>query len=513
MTLRSLLAAALLLCPLLASATVVNLAAGQIEGRRLDGIDRFLGVPYAVAPVGPLRWRAPQPPPAWDGIREVLYPGSACMQRGNFFASDDETTFDQPYGAEDCLYLNVWAPVAERPRPLLIFFHGGSGIAGDAAHPLYDAARLARATDAVVITANYRLGVWGALQTPALHTGEPAEDSGSFFLLDMIRVLDWARDNCAAIGCDANNITISGQSAGAVAVLALLRSPLAQGKFHRAISFSGLPFSASTKTARERTRTLLRGLLIADGSAADEREADALLEQRADAELREYLYRQSAEALLAASGRGLSPPFVADGTVLVALPDADPDKLAARVMSLVPLMIGGTRDEMTTLIPIDNKTHSARRLWPLFNGEPRTETINEQLGWFGAIRRNLTVALANWVIKRKLSRSQSRYAEQLPAVYVYRFEWNDFPEPWRTDLGAFHALDIPFVFGNFIDDRKMYMRFAWTEDTSEEREALHRHIAARIRAFVHSGDPNAVGGAGQHWPAWDKREHVEVWGP
>ena len=196
MKLRMLFAAGLLLVPALTAAAEVTLSSGRIEGERLDDIDRYLGVPYARPPVGALRWRAPQPPEAWTGTRPALTPGHACMQRGNFFASDDERTFDLPYGDEDCLFLNVWAPVADGERPLLIFFHGGSGIAGDSAHPLYDGTRLARALDAVVITANYRLGVWGSLQSPALETGDAAEDSGSFFLLDMVRVLDWARANC-----------------------------------------------------------------------------------------------------------------------------------------------------------------------------------------------------------------------------------------------------------------------------------------------------------------------------
>jgi para-nitrobenzyl esterase len=512
MKLRMLFAAGLLLVPALTAAAEVTLSSGRIEGERLDDIDRYLGVPYARPPVGALRWRAPQPPEAWTGTRPALTPGHACMQRGNFFASDDERTFDLPYGDEDCLFLNVWAPVADGERPLLIFFHGGSGIAGDSAHPLYDGTRLARALDAVVITANYRLGVWGSLQSPALETGDAAEDSGSFFLLDMVRVLDWARANCPALGCDAGRITISGQSAGAVAVLGLLRSPLAKGKFQQAISFSGLPFSASDETASERTRTLLTGLLSRDGHATDDRSLDAVLAGTSELNLRDYLQGQSAEALLAASGRGLSPAYVADGTVLMALPDANPDKLAAQVVSKVPLLIGSTRDEMTTLVPIDSKAHSARRLWPLFNGEPRDQTIGEQLGWWGAIKRHVSVGLAGWFINRKLRSTEHDYAEQLPSVHVYRFEWDHFPEPWRSDLGSFHALDIPFIFGNFIDDRAMYMRFAWTAENRTEREALHRRITKRLRAFVHTGDPNDSGDELPQWQPWGRQEPIEVWG-
>jgi para-nitrobenzyl esterase len=432
------------------------------------------------------------------------------MQMGNLYASDDAATFDQPYGSEDCLYLNVWTPrPAAAARPVLIFFHGGSGIFGDAAHPLYDGARLAGAADAVVITANYRLGVWGALQSPALQTGDPAEDSGSFFLLDMIRVVDWTRENCAAFGCDANNITISGQSAGAVSVLALLRSPLAKGRFQRAISFSGLPFSASMEDARQRTTKLLTQLLIDDASAAGEADAAQILASKTTEQLRDHLYRKSPAELLRASGAGLPPPYVADGTVLATLDE--PDEAAAAIVSAVPLMIGSTRNEMSMLTPIATVGRSARKLWPLVDGEPRDETIDQQLGFFGGIARDIRVTLGNWFVQRQLRKAEREYARKLPAVYVYHFDWKNYPDPWRSELGAFHGLDVPFVFGNFIDDRDIYMRFAWTPDNRNEREALHADMAAAIRAFVHTGDPNDARTTGSRWLAWHDEEYIKLW--
>jgi len=498
------------LCPLTANAKVVETSAGLIEGRLTRGVYRFMGVPYAAPPIGDLRWRAPQPAAPWTGIRPAYKPASACAQYGNFFASSDAATFDKPHGSEDCLYLNIWAPQKfSAKRPVLIFFHGGSGIAGDAAHPLYDGAKLATALDAVVITTNYRLSVFGSLQSEALRTGDPAEDSGSYYLLDLIQVLDWTRNNCVGFGCDGGNITIAGQSAGAVNVLSLLRSPLAKGKFQKAISLSGVPFSGSWEQAKERTQELLSNLLIADGQAADKEQAQDQMQTLNPDDLREYLYAQPMHALVKASGRGLSPVALADGVVLKTL-DA-PESPAPQVVSKVPLLMGKTRDELTTLIPLFETDAPLVEMWPYYSGEPRQRSIKNELGWFKRIKRGTTVFFADRFLRRKFKRFTKEYGAQLPALYVYQFEWDNYPEPWRSDLGAFHGLDIPFVFGNFIDDRKIYMRFAWTEENRNEREALHRHIAESLKAFVHKGAPSTPAQAKQPWPQWQDGSHIEIW--
>tara|TARA_Y100001951_G_scaffold25376_1_gene19507 strand:+ start:9804 stop:11345 length:1542 start_codon:yes stop_codon:yes gene_type:complete len=494
-----------------ADARVVEIRSGSIEGTTHDGVDRYLGVPYAAPPVGERRWRAPVPAERWVGVRPAKRAAPACAQIGNFYASADESTFEQVYGSEDCLYLNVWAPEADgQRRPVLLFFHGGSGIFGNAAHPLYDGERLARELDAVVVTANYRLGVLGSLQSPALQTGDPAEDAGSFYLLDMIRVLDWLHENCSVFACDENRLTISGQSAGAVSVLALLRSPLAAGKFHGAISFSGLPFSSSSDQAQERTGGFVAELLIDNGDAQSRRAARKKWAAMSAEAQRQYLYHQSAEVLLEASGYGLVPLPLADGHVLMS--KDKPDSIGAEVVSHVPLMIGKVRNEMSTLIRIKGKGRSPEKLWPLFNGEPREETVNQALGlWNGPIR-NISIALAESAVRKTLRSVEQEYSETLPAVYVYRFVWENYPNPWKVDFGAFHSLDIPFIFGNFIDDREMYMRFAWTPENRREREALHKVMVTRLKAFVHTGDPNRADSNLPYWQARGSGDYTECWG-
>lgn len=508
MSLRHLIVVVLWACTPLAEASVVTIDAGQLAGQSLAKVDRFLGVPYAAPPVGLLRWRAPQPVRPWDGLRSAQTAGSACAQIGNYYTSFDETAFDKPYGSEDCLYLNVWAPRPLRGgRPVLVFFHGGSGIAGTASYPIYDGERLAEALDAVVVTANYRLGVLGSLQSRALHTGQPAEDSGSYFLLDMIAVLDWTRRNCAAFGCDPDNLTLAGQSAGAVAVLGLLRSPLAKGSFARAISFSGIPFSASAQTGQQRTAKLLGELLRQ--RADDAPSVDDWLTAQPPQAQRDFLLNRSTTELLQASGIGLPPAFVADGHVLMALDEDEADEPAPQVVSEVPLLIGRTDDEMSTLAGFKNVGASAGARWPLVNGEPRDATIHQTLGLVQRWQRRVRIGLGDWLVGRKLRQFERAYAAQLPAVYVYRFAWDDYPEPWRSDFGTLHGLDLPFVFGNFIDDQKSYMRFAWTPQNEAARQRLHEQITSSLRHFVHTGQPSPA--ASDSWPPWGQHEYVRTW--
>lgn len=508
---RILLAASLLCSlPLQADDSLLQTTSGPLIGNQLDGIDRYLGVPYAAPPVGGLRWRAPQAPEKWRAPQLAQHAASPCLQIGSFYATDNPEVFDKPYGSEDCLYLNIWVPQnVERDMPVLVFFHGGSGIVGDSAHPIYDGARLAQSTRAVIVTANYRLGAWGGLHHPALHTGNAAEDSGNFFLLDMIQVLRWLKDNCPNIGCAGDNITISGQSAGAVNVMALLRSPMAADLFQRAIAFSGMPFSNSVEKAQARGTEMLIQIAIAAGKANDETSAQQWLDEQSPKSIQTFLTGLPNSVLFQAGAARYSPPRAADSTVLMALEKAD--KATATTSNRVPLLLGSTRDEMSTLIPVKSIGRNAGKMWPLVNGAPRSESLDDLQGFWSALSRNGKIGIANWYVQRKLKKLYSAWAEQLPAVYAYRFDWDNYPQPWRDDLGAFHALDLPFIFGNFISDRPMYMGFAWTTDNRQEREALHQHISARIRAFIHAGDPNPTDAEMPVWNSWESSDDMEIW--
>ncbi|WP_394841596.1 carboxylesterase family protein [Pendulispora brunnea] len=215
-----------------ATGTVVQLDSGPILGVVKDGYRTFLGVPYAAPPVGALRWRSPQAVTPWSEVRDATKFGNSCAQDGSL-------THTPPSGSEDCLYLNVTTPwqaasaasAFAPPKPVLVFLHGGAFLRGSGS--IYDTSPLAIRGDAVVITLNFRLGVFGHLAHPNLSEG------GNFGIEDQLAALKWVRRNARAFGGDPNNVTLIGQSSGAHAAAALLTAPSAGGLFHRAILESG----------------------------------------------------------------------------------------------------------------------------------------------------------------------------------------------------------------------------------------------------------------------------------
>ncbi|MBV8929331.1 MAG: carboxylesterase/lipase family protein, partial [Mycobacteriaceae bacterium] len=213
----------------------VTTTSGTVEGFARDGVRRWRSIPYARPPVGPLRFRAPQPPPPWRGVR-YCHEFAFCAPQHRRYTMLGVNRF-QPT-SEDCLTVNVVAPEAphDQPLPVMFFIHGGGYMLGSSATPLYDGAALAR-RGCVFVSANYRLGALGCLDLSSLSTPErPIE--GNLFLRDLVQALQWVRDNIGAFGGDANMVTIFGESAGAHAVATLLSVPAAKGLFHQAIAES-----------------------------------------------------------------------------------------------------------------------------------------------------------------------------------------------------------------------------------------------------------------------------------
>jgi para-nitrobenzyl esterase len=194
----------------------------------------YKGIPYAAAPVGALRWQAPQPPIQWEGVRMADQFGDICPQM--------QRNTNVPM-SEDCLFLNIWtgAGSADERRPVLVWIYGGRFIGGSGSEPIYDGEGLAR-KGLVVVTFNYRTGVFGFLATPELSQESGRNASGNYGLLDQIAALRWVHQNIASFGGDPNRVTIAGQSAGAASVLHLINAPLAKGLFQRAIAQSGARF-------------------------------------------------------------------------------------------------------------------------------------------------------------------------------------------------------------------------------------------------------------------------------
>lgn len=231
----ALLAVAMALAAPVASAEPVRTEYGLVEGVEDNGARVFRGIPYAAPPVGPLRWRAPAPPATWEGVRNADQFSPICIQPGSY--PDDAPP--EPM-SEDCLYLNVWTPTVARdePLPVMVWIYGGGLLNGSASTPLYAGDALAR-RDVIVVTFNYRLGAFGFLAHPQLSQESGYGGSGNYGLLDQIEALKWVQANISAFGGDPANVTVFGQSSGAISISALISSPLARGLFHRAIGQSG----------------------------------------------------------------------------------------------------------------------------------------------------------------------------------------------------------------------------------------------------------------------------------
>lgn len=221
-------------CEVVASERLTD--AGRVSGVQEDRVAVFRGIPYAAAPTGELRWRPPEQPPPWSGVRQADVFGPSCPQPPVPAPAGPEGPT-----SEDCLTLNIWEPIARTTEklPVMVWIHGGGFFLGSGSQPLYDGAELAR-RGAVVVTFNYRLGALGFLAHPALTNEQAGHPLGNYGLLDQIALLQWVQRNIASFGGDPDNVTVFGESAGGVSVQALMTSPLADGLFSKAISQSGM---------------------------------------------------------------------------------------------------------------------------------------------------------------------------------------------------------------------------------------------------------------------------------
>ena len=450
------------------------------------------GVPFAAPPVGDLRWKAPREPEPWEDVREASTFSEPCTQYAILGHG--------MLGEEDCLYLNVWRPRSEETGlPVYVWFHGGGNSIGSAVTgDDYNGANLAHRSNLVVVTANYRLGVMGWFTHPALRKGEPggqADDSGNYGTLDQIRVLDWIRRNARAFGGDPDRVMITGESAGAADVLTLLISPLARGLFHRAMSESGGTRTASVEEGDEAARQVIRRLLVTDGTAANEEEADAYLRQMSDAEIEGYLRSKTDRELLRTFEPGFggmipSPELFTDGWVL---PAAGFDTLdTGTYPNKVPVILGTNKEEQKLFF------------FPGFLPRDRDE-LYTVVSAYGSDA---------WKVRGvdAVARSLRRNADQ-PGVYAYQFLWGAggetgesvIPEPWGFLLGSCHTLEIPFFFGN--DDWNVAMHLlAFTEENRPGREALSGAMMAYAARFARTGNPNAPGSGQPLWNPWSNAE-------
>lgn len=475
---HALVAAALILAAAssAAGAPTVRTRAGALRGAEDGASNVYFGIPYAKPPLGELRWREPVPFGAWNGERDATRPAKACWQgeAGSWGPFTAEFT-DVGARSEDCLYLNVWVPKqGGRNLPVFFWIHGGGYGSGSGTLPVYDGAGLA-ARGAVVVTINYRLGVFGFLAHPELTRESRRHTSGNYGVLDMIEALKWVRANITSFGGDPGNVTIAGQSAGANAVNQLVLAPTAKGLFHRAIAQSGSGLSAFPS----------RTLAEAERSGAD---VVQRLGARSVADLRgiapEELQRLTNLAPPAAGTRLRLPPIAfapnRDDVVIVG---ATGDAAVPRA-SVVPFLTGFNIDEGSGFPPGELTPAAFER------------DLAERYG--GAAARLIALyphATSNEVESSHRLLARDRYmtgtvlwarergrAGQPTYVYLY-----DHPYPGANggpSFGAFHTAEVPYVFGALDRGPRTF--------TSNDREVA-RQMQDHWLAFMRTGDPSLPG--------------------
>jgi len=311
---------------------VVEAPAGAVRGERLDGVDVFRGLPYALAPTGWRRWRAPADMPRWNETRDATRFGAACHQpiaRGESIYAGESLAM-----SEDCLFLNVWTPQGAEAAPVFVWIHGGALSTGASNEAMYDGARMAAAQGMVVVSINYRLGVLGYLAHPELSAESRRNVSGNYGLMDQVAALKWIKTNIAAFGGDPANVTIAGESAGALSVMYLMASPEARGLFHKAIAQSA--YMISTPELRSSRH----------GDPAAETVGVWLQAQLGRQNLAELRAMEAQDLTTAALAKGYAPWGTIDGKIL---PEQLVEIFDRGEQAPVPLLAGFNEGEIRSL--------------------------------------------------------------------------------------------------------------------------------------------------------------------
>ena len=501
--------------------TARETAHGPVIGYRNEGVSVWQGIPFASPPTGELRWKAPRPPKPWTEPLPTLQYGSECPQNLMGFS-----------GQEDCLYLNVWSPSNQRgDRPVMFFIHGGGNHLGSAdAGGLYDGQRFASEHGVVVVSIHYRLGPLGWFSHPSLSVGgeddwSKKDSSGNYGTLDILAALEWVQTNIENFGGDSGNVTIFGESAGGFDVLSMMVSPLAKGLYHKAIVQSGgirlIPMSVAQNYQddgeghRLSARELTNNMLVKTDQAIDRDDAKAVQEMMSDEQIEVFLRAQSAQSVFLAQGLDsespdladeesvapdpfllwgatdlLSPTLFGDGYVLPENAQirellSDPERY-----NVTPVVLGSNRDEAKLFMMMD--PHFTRRVFgvPVLTKNEDDYAVATDYGslfWKADAVDELAMVLTK---------------SQDVGVYAYRFDWDDLRSFITLNLpdliGAAHALELPFVFGNLeLLDTALVL-----SDYESARELSDRMMSYWAE-FAYSDNP----GRGRQgdlvdWTAW-----------
>jgi para-nitrobenzyl esterase len=489
---------ALLLTAAIADRAPVKTTSGAVEGVTVAGsnVRVFKGIPFAAPPVGDLRWKPPQPPAPWHGVRKATEFGARCMPARVF---DDMIFRDE--NSEDCLYLNVWTPAkGDTDRlPVMVWIYGGGFRAGSASEPRQDGERLA-AKGVVVVGFNYRLGVFGFLSHPELTAESPNHASGNYGLQDQVAALRWVKDNIAAFGGDPGNVTIFGESAGSLSVSAMMATPRARGLFHRAIGESGAFFPAGPAGLGAQPLAVSEQTGVTFAKALG---AESLAAMRA----------KPAEDVLEATKGGPMLRFGAnvDGFLFVKDPR---ETFANGEQSHVPLLAGWNADESRAGIVLSDPKPTAAS----FTAQTRTRfgdhadailsvypasTDDEAIESAAALGSDMFIGFSTW----KWLEVHGQTGQS--PVYRYSFDRKIPVAPdtkingkpaTAKDVGARHAGEIEYVFGQLDSVPKV------TWDKSDR--ALSDQMMSYWSNFAKSGDPNGSGLP--PWPRYEKSSGYQV---
>ncbi|MBN2318126.1 MAG: carboxylesterase/lipase family protein [Acidobacteria bacterium] len=478
---------------------IIGTEYGRVEGTREDGQYVFKGIPYAAAPVGRLRWHAPQPPEPWNGVRPALEFGPVAPQNpmlGMEAMADFAVTEPQD---EDCLYLNIWTPAADKARrPVMVWIHGGAFIIGSGSQEMFRGNTLVNRGDIVLVTINYRLGALGFMNLNEITRGRvPA--TGCEGLLDQIAALDWIRENIEAFGGDPDNITVFGESAGAMSIGDLLGMPAAKGKFRKAILESG--GAATVGLLEDSVDTASRFLDILTLKGTDANPLYSLTVQQI------LSAQQKLNAVLHEKDNRLTPfQPVVDGMVMPEIPIHAIEKGAA---TGIPTLAGTNLDEFRLFNAMDrsfrkmDEAGMVRRLEAIIPTEHLPDVVTayrrgrSQRGEDTGAGELLTAIQSDYMFRIPVLRLVEAQCRNRQPAYNYLFTWKS--PVMKGKLGACHTLEIGFVFGNYDE------RFCGAGPAAD---ALSHKMQDAWIAFARTGNPGCESLGS--WEPYGERRNVMV---